>query len=361
MAKKLSSSKILAKAPSAFTLARREKHLAVRTKIQNKRIARKIAHPRPHKPFRRSYKEDYSRELAIPGLLYHAVSALKLIWQNKKTFILLIVGAVILNMILVGLMSEDTYVALQDTLDETNEALVSGRLGTMAKASLLLISTVTTGGLTSGMTEVQLVFLVLIFLAVWLTTIYLSRQVRAGHKLKLRDALYNSMGPFISTLIVLIVAFIFLIPILVLIITYSAAVTTGFLATPFYAFCFFVFAALLIALSAYLLTGIVMALVAVTTPGLYPFTAISLSFDLVVSRRIRLFIRILFFLFFLALIWIVVMLPIILLDMWIKSFTDALAGLPIVSFFLSLMTVFSFVYFAVYFYLIYRRFLDDAN
>jgi hypothetical protein len=289
------------------------------------------------------------------------MSALKLIWSHKKIFIPLLVGAVIINMILVGLMSEDTYVQLQDTLDETNEAMVSGRLGTVAKAGLLLASTVTTGGLTNGMTEVQVIFLVLIFLAIWLTAIYLSRQVRAGHKLKLRDGLYNSMGPFISTLIVLLVTLVFLVPIFILIITYSAAVTTGFLDTPFYAFGYFVFAALLIALSAYLLPGAIMALVAVTTPGIYPFTALNLSFDLVISRRISIFIRIIFFLLFLALMWVVCLLPIILLDMWMKSSLDIFTGFPIVPFFLALMTVFSFIYMAVYFYLMYRRFLDDAT
>jgi hypothetical protein len=347
----------MAKSPSSFTLARRERHAAVRDRVH----ARKLAHPRPHRAFRRSYREDYVRRLNMPGLLSHAVRSLRMIFSHKKLFIPLLVGAVVINMLLVGLMSEDTYTSLQDTLEETNESLASGQLGTVAKASLLLVSTVTTGGLTGGMTEVQVIFVILIFLTIWLTTIYLLRQLKAGHKPKLRDGLYNALAPFIATLIVLLVTLIFLVPVLILIVTYSAAVTTGFLATPFYAFCFFVFAALLIALSGYLLPGAIMALTAVTTPGIYPFTAINLSFDLVVSRRIRVFIRLIFLLFFLALLWIAVMLPLILLDLGLKSAFDWLEGVPFVPFCLALMTVFSFVYFATYSYLMYRHFLDDAE
>jgi hypothetical protein len=344
-----------------FSSVARRQFATTKGAVHQRRLARRAAHPRPHKPFRRSYREDYARGFRLPGLLHHAVRSLRVLWRHKKLFSPLLVGAVIINMILVGLMSEDTYTTLQDTLDETNESLASGRLGSVAKAGLLLVSTVTTGGLTGGMTEVQTIFVILIFLTVWLTTIYLTRQIKAGHRPKLRDALYNALGPFISTFIVLIVTIIFLIPIFILIITYSAAVTTGFLATPFYAFCFFVFALLLILLSGYLLPGALMALVATTTPGIYPFTAINLSFDLVVSRRIRLFIRIIFFFIFLALIWVAVMLPIILLDMWMKSSLEIFTGLPLVPSFLALMTVFSFVYFAVYFYLIYRHLLDDPN
>jgi len=289
------------------------------------------------------------------------MSSLKLIWKHKRTFLPLILGVVIINIFLVGLMSEETYVTIQDTMEESSEAFATGQVGIVARGGLLLASTIMTGGLNSSISDTQIVFIVLIFLIVWLTSIYLARQVRAGNKLKLREGLYNSMSPFISTLVVAIATLIFLVPVFILIITYSAAVTTGFLATPFYAFLFFIFAGLLLLLSAYLLPGALMGLVAVTTPGLYPLAALNLSFDLVISRRIRLFIRIIFFLASLLVLWILIMFPIILVDLWFKDGLGILTGIPIVPFFLAMMTAFSFIYFAVYFYLLYRRLLDDTN
>jgi len=286
---------------------------------------------------------------------------LRVIFTNKKVFIPLLIGAVIANILLVGLMSENTYVAFQDALDESSEAIVDGSLGTVAKAGLLLVSTITTGGFSSGLTEVQVISIFFIFLTVWLTTIWLVRQIRAGHKPKLRDGLYNSLAPFISTLLVLVILILFLFPIFALVITYSVAVATDFLSTPFYAFCFFVFASVLIILTTYLLPGAIMALVAVTTPGIYPLTAVNLCFDLVVGRRIRFIWRVLFLIFFLCILAVVFLLPIYLLDMLLKQHLAFLAGIPIVPFCLSLATVFAFVYCSVYFYTLYRSFLDDQN
>ena len=101
-----------------------------------------------------------------------------------------------------------------------------------------------------------------------------------------------------------------------------------------------------------------MAMIAVTAPGLYPMTAMNTASDIVAGRRIRFIIRILFVFLVLALCWIVVMLPIILIDSALKANIEWLSSIPIVSFFLLFMTVFSTVYIAVYFYLFYRKLLD---
>ena len=313
---------------------------------------------RLHKSFKRSYKEDYARDIKLPGLLSHSIRTFQIIFQNWKLFLPLLLIIVIFNIVLVGLMSESTYVQFQDTLDETNEQLASGELGNFAKSGLLLIATVTTGGLTQGMTEVQQVFAVILFLVVWLVTIYLIRHILSGHKPKLRDGLYNALAPLISTMAVFGVIFLECIPIMIVIVTYSAAVTTEFLATPFYALIYFIFAALLLILSTYLLASSLLALVAVTAPGLYPIVALNTATDLIAGRRTRFIIRIIYLIFVLAIVWVVVMMPIILLDLWLKSIFDWMTGFPIVPFALLCMTVFSFIYLSAYFYLFYRRMLD---
>ena len=238
----------------------------------------------PHKSFKRSYREDYRRELEVPGIMYHIFASFRIIFKNWKLFLPLLIIVVVLNAALVGIMSESGYVQFQEVMDESSETVTGGELGNVAKAGLLLISTITTGGLSGESSEAAVVFSVIIFLIIWLTTIFLLRHLLAGHKVKLRDGLYNAMTPLISTFVVFAVAVIQCVPIFLLIIVYSAAVQTDFLATPFYALLFFIFAVLMILLSGYLLSSSLIALVAVSAPGLYPMKALHTASDLMMGE-----------------------------------------------------------------------------
>lgn len=338
-------------------LSFRESFYQTRERVWAKRSER----VRLHTSFKRSYREDYVRPLSAPGLLHHAMTTLKFVFKNWRLFVPLILIVVVLNIFLVGLMSESTYVTFQETLEETNEYVAEGRLGQVAKASLLLISTVTSGGLSSGLSEAQQVFAILLFIIVWLVTIYLIRHIMAGNRPKLRDGLYNALSPLLSTLMVFVVVVLHLIPILIVVIGYSTAIATDFLSMPLYAFIFWLFAAGLILLSCYLLPGSVLGLVAVSAPGMYPMAAVNTASDLIQGRRTKFIIRLIFAIFFLAVLWVVVMLPLILLDMAVKANVTWMAGVPVVPFLLLMMTTFTFVYVSAYVYLYYRRMLDDPN
>ena len=337
-----------------FLAGFRTKKAATKSKI----LAKKALKRPLHRSFRRSYREDYERPFEAPGLLAHAVASFKMLFKNWRLFLPFILLIAILNIALVGLMSEETYVTFQDSLDETAEDIKAGELGTFARSGLLLISTITTGGLSQGMTESQQFAAVILFLITWLVTIYLVRHRLAGHKLKLRDGLYNALTPFISTLIVVAVIFIEAIPLMIVVITYSAAVATDFLSTPFYALIYFIFAALLSILSIYLISSSLIALIAISAPGLYPLVAVRTASDLLAGRRIKFIIRVIYLFFVLIVVWVFVMLPLIALDLVLKQAIPGLQGLPVVSFELLLMTCFSTVYATIYLYLFYRRLLD---
>lgn len=317
--------------------------------FQEKRSKRVIL----HKSFRRSYREDYKRDLEVPGILHHLLLSFKVIFKNWKLFLPLLIISVILAVVFVGLMSEATYQQFQEVLDQTTEQMGTGDIGNVAKAGLLLISTITTGGLSGESSEAAMVFFVLIFLIIWLSTIFILRHRMAGHKIKLRDALYNAMTPLISTFLVFVVAVIQCIPIFILIIVYSAAVQTEFLATPFYALVFFIFAVVMLLLSGYLLSSSLMAFVAVSAPGLYPMKALNTASDLMAGRRIRFILRLVALILALAVIWVLVMLPLIVFDLLMKNF-EWTAGVPFVPVCLLIMTCFTGIYITTYLYLYYR-------
>lgn len=334
-----------------------EKRAEKRAGFFGKFRKKEVEKVRLHKNFKRSYREDYRRELEVPGMMYHIFATFRTIFRNYKLFLPLLLIAMVLAVLFVGLMSEETYQQFQTVLDETAEQAEVGELGAVAKAGLLLISTVTTGGLSGGSSEAAAVFGVLIFLMIWLTTIYLLRHVFAGHKIKLRDGLYNGMSPLVSTLMVFVVAIIQCVPIFVLIIVYSAAVQTNFLATPFYALVFFVFAALMLLLSGYLLSSTLMALVAVTAPGLYPMEALRTASNLMAGRRVKFILRIISLIIMLACMWVIVMVPIIVFDLWLKQF-EWTSGFPLVPISLLLMTCFTGIYVSAYIYMYYRWMLN---
>lgn len=307
----------------------------------------------PHKSFKRSYREDYRREIEVPGIMYHIFATFKVIFKNWKLFLPLLVIVVLLNVILVGIMSESTYTQFQDVLDQTTVEIAGGDIGNVAKAGMLLISTVTTGGLSGESSESAIIFGVIIFLLIWLTTIFLLRHRLADHRVKLRDGLYNAMTPLVSTFVVFAIAVIQCIPIFILIIVYSAAVQTEFLATPFYALLFFIFAVLMIILSGYLLSSSLIALVAVSAPGLYPMKALNAASDLMMGRRTRFILRLVALIIMLAIMWVIVMLPLIVFDLWMKTF-EWTEGIPFIPVCLNIMTCFTVIYITAYLYLYYR-------
>lgn len=311
----------------------------------------------PHKSFRRTYREDYKRELEVPGIMHHIMTSFGMIFKNWRLFLPFLVIMVVMYIVFVGTMSEASYVQFQDVLDETSKQVAGGDIGGAAKAGLILVSAVTTGGLSGESSEAAAVFAVLTFLTIWLVTIFLVRHLMARHKVKLRDGLYNAMTPLISTLLVLIVVLIQCVPIFVLIVVYSAAVQTEFLTTPFYALVFFVFAALMILISGYLLSSSVIALAAVSAPGLYPMKALRTASELMMGRRVRFILRLIALILVLAIVWVIVMLPLILFDMWMKTFAWT-EGIPFVPVCFAVVLCFTGIYVTVYIYKYYRYLLN---
>jgi hypothetical protein len=211
------------------------------------------------------------------------------------------------------------------------------------------------------MTEVQQLLMVFFFAITWLITIYFLRHLMAGNKPKFRDGLFNALTPLISSLCIIVLVFIHLIPIIICTIVYSSAVQTGFLDTPLYAFLFWLFCGLLGLLSFYLLPVSITALIATSAPGMYPINAIHAATDLLQGRRTKMVIRVVFMAIYLAVIWIIIALPLFYLDLALKENFDIFDGFPFAPLVLQVMTTFTAIYITTYFYLYYRRMLDGTD
>lgn len=315
---------------------------------------------RPHRSFQRTRRRDYVRPLRLPGYFTFTFSVNKMLWGYKKIFLPLIAIYIIIYLILVGMQSQDAYTAITGALKDTSGDLFNGDWGALGQAGLLFFSVASAGaGQTVG--EGQQIFSVLIVLLAWLTSVWLLRNLLAGHKVKLRDGLYNSGAPILSTAIIAVLIAIQLLPIAIAAIGYSAAQASGLLAGGVEAMLFWAAAVLLALLSLYWVTSSLFAMIIITLPGVYPYSAIKNAGDLVLGRRTKILLRWLWMVGCVAITWALILIPIILLDMWLKSAWPAIQWLPVVPFSVVLLSAATTIWVSSYVYLLYRKVIDNAD
>lgn len=327
---------------------------------EKKQLIKKQDEVRLHRSFKRSYHEDYQRKTELPSLTSQASAAFKMFFKFWKIFLPLLLIFVGLYIFLIGAMSENTLADVKANVEQTNKDVADGKIGTVGKAGLTLLGIISTGGLTT-MNDAQVVIAVLLFTIIWLVTIYLARHLLAGHQeIKMRDGFYSALSPLVSTLVVGLIIFLEAVPIMLTIIVFQVALTTEFLSTPFYALLFFMFAALMITLSLYLLSSSFFAIIVVSAPGLYPLTAVRMAKNLIMGRRLRFLIRVFYLVIIVALLYLLLLMPAIILDGALKSQFAWLAEskIPFVAIIQLTITVFIFIYLSIYFYLFYRALLD---
>jgi len=61
----------------------------------------------------------------------------------------------------------------------------------------------------------------------------------------------------------------------------------------------------------------------------------------------------------LAVVWILILVPVIVFDTWIKTIFTQIAAVPLVPFVMLVVASFSVVWSASYIYLLYRKVVDD--
>ncbi len=316
---------------------------------------------RPHRSFRRTRRRDYTRSLKMPGYWSFSADTIKTLFRHKKIFLLLALVYAILTIVLVGMASQDNFNTLMSTLTQTSGDVFKGNIGQLGQAGLLFM-TIISGGISQSLTEGQQIYATIIALLTWLTTVWLLRNILAGKRVKLRDGLYNAGSPILPIFIVALVLVVQLLPFALAIIGYSAASATGLLNSGVEAMLFWIVAGLLSLLSLYWITSTIIALVVVTLPGMYPFRAIKTAGDLVIGRRVRIMLRLIWMVFLAMLGWVIIMLPLILLVTWLDNVWSSLQGVPIIPLVIVALSSLTIVWVSSYVYLLYRKVIaDDAN
>lgn len=314
---------------------------------------------RPHRSFRLTKKRDYKRSLKLPSYWAFTNNVRSVLWKNWRLFGGLAVVYIVATIVISNFGAQENYSQLSDSLKSSSGDLFKGNFGAVSQAGLLLLSTVS-GSLSPDLTQAQSVLGGLAVFFAWLATIWLIRNVLAGHKPKLRDGLYNSGSPVLATVLVGFLMVIQLLPVAIAIIVYAAATQSGLIdGGGVSAMLVWSGVALGSILSLYWITSSFIALVIVTLPGMYPLQAIKAAGDLVVGRRVRVLLRLLWLLLTVVIVWALIVIPIILFDDWIKRLLPAINWLPLVPLVIITMGAFTMIFVTSYIYLLYRRIVDD--
>ena len=256
--------------------------------------------------------------------------------------------------------SQSTYDSIGKLVSESLGKIFDGGVGQLLNAGMLTFSSLAID--TTSLRAEQGVMLALLVLMTWLTAVWLLREILLGFKPKLRDGLYNATAPLISTSVVLLILLIQLSPVGIMALAYSALVSVHILTEGFGMMLFGLLAASVLTLVLYWVTSTIIALVVVALPGMYPLRAIQAASDLVVGRRIRIMLRIVWAFVYSSVIWCVVMVSLVLLERGLSSKLKWLESVPIVPFAGAFMMALLFVWLAAYIYLLYRKVVaDDAK
>jgi hypothetical protein len=305
----------------------------------------------PHRAFKMTRSRFYvptSQDIKATWRLI--TESWKFIFRDKKSRWVLLGLAVLFAAIayfLVGGVSQIDFIAFKDATVQ----IADGNL-TAVDTALALFGSAVTGNLTAPPTDVQQFLSTTLILFFWLALIWATRMLSADKDIKLRDALYNSGTPIVPTLVVLSIIAVQLIPAALGVFVYATALNGGWLTGGVESMIFAAVAVLLSLLSAYFMVSSLTALIIVTLPGTYPWQALRSARELVMNRRWGLVLRILALALQMLLLWAVVLIPVFLLDNWLRF-----DWLPLVPIFVQALLGFTLLYTSVYIYKLYRSLL----
>lgn len=313
---------------------------------------------RPHRTLRITKRRDYLRSLDLPGYWAFTFEVLRHLLRNRRTFMALASVYAVLSVLMVGLASQTTFSQLSDILKQSN--IFSGAWQNIGQASVLLWATLTGSLNNPSANSTQATLAVILVLAVWLTTIWLVRAQLSGKKPRMRDGLYRSGSPIITLFLVFVYAVIQSIPAAIGVVIGSALMVYGSTLGAINMLGWLV-VIMLVVLSLYWLTSTFFASIIVTLPGMYPWQAIRAAGDLVVGRRTRILLRLVWAVAVMLIVWILVLLPVIFLVIWLDSVLTWLTVVPIVPLTVLILTTAGIIWIASYTYMLYRKVVDDAS
>jgi hypothetical protein len=281
-------------------------------------------------------------QASLPSIWQLTKSSWEIIWRHKELFfgITLVYG--LLNLVLVqGLASGTDVSSLKHTLNQG----FTGHFGALASGASAFAVLVTSAG--NGSSQTAGVYQLVLGLVTSLAVIWALRQVLVGAAIRIRDAYYQGMYPFIPFILVVIVIGLQLIPLLIGSSLYALVITNGIAVNVIEKVLFGLIFAALAAVSIYLISSSLFALYIVTLPDMTPLKALRSARGLVKGRRWVIIRKVVCLPLILLIAAAIIMVPIIIVLT------------PLAQWVFFLLTMFGLVAIHTYMYLLYRELLNE--
>lgn len=341
-----------------FRLALQKSHAKTRDKIHG--VKNRIQNRYIHRSFRMTRRRDYRPLLKLPKLWSFTAEVNRVLWTQRVNFLILALIYAILAGVLIGLASQSDLKTLSDTVSQATSDISTGAWAQVGNAAAVLAGTM--GSIFSASPDTnQSIYAIILGLLVWLTSVWLVRAYILGKKIKLRDALYNAGGPIVAMFVVSLVIAAELLPLGLSIVGGVTASTAGMLSFGVQAMLIWAAIILLGLLSIYWVISSLLAMAIVTIPGMYPLRAVGLANRIVYGRRIQILLRILWMLLLVALAWVIVMIPLIMLDDWLNGIWSWFGNVPFIPIMILVMTTLTLIWSSSYLYLLFRKIADNDS
>lgn len=232
--------------------------------------------------------------------------SVKLLVKNWKPILGLVAIYAIINIILVQSFSGFHFTQTKEALSEVFTGDWGKVLGSLSLFAFLL------GGVGNTNSEAAGAYQFMLVTIMSLATIWMLRQLIIGEKVRVRDGFYKGMYPLIPFVLIFIVAVIQTLPVVLGAFLYGlAGPLSGF--TNGVEWMLWLIALLLLAvLSLYMLSSSLIALYAVSLPGVEPRMALRAANKFVQFRRWAVMRKILFLPFILILMAAIIIIPVIM-------------------------------------------------
>lgn len=306
---------------------------------------------REHRSFRMTRRRDYSVKLPMPGYIGLTIDAFKVLKKGQNTFLLLILVGCIAALASASFMAQGRYLEIVALMRESVLATLGEPLTLVGEAGSLIFTVFVNGINNEGEGVNQAT--VIIGILIWLTSVWYVRRILAGKKITLREGLYNSGGPLVSSAIVFLIGILQASPIFIAIGIEKFAKQGGIMDHGAVAMATTIGLLFLIILSLYWLTSTFIALIIVTLPNTYPMRAIYLAGNLVHGIRLRVLYRMLWLAGIIAFAWAIILGLSITLDILFRSWWDWFINVPFVPMVIMVLAVSSMVFASVYIYILY--------
>ncbi len=225
----------------------------------------------------------------------------RFLWRHKRVFLAIICIHALIYFIFLNAPSQGQSIqtirdSIKSVLGEGSEKTLTGTFATLGA-----VLTSPSGGQTGAVTAVTILIMSLVY-------VWAIRQLSNRQPIKARDAYYQGLAPLLSSIVVLVIISIQLIPFAIASFVYSTARSGSLFASGFEDLSFFIMALLFGLLSFYLMTSSVIGFYVVTLPGMYPMKALRAAKKLVQFQRLKVFRRIVALPLFLGATYIIILL-----------------------------------------------------